>query len=169
MHRDWERRWAEMTDEERRTSGVIIIEQVLSHGKLYRVDGRDSSMVTIREDGFIAGTIQIDNDKPMTRENFIRLLAELARAAKYFEWTNEDRKKGRAPVLSFTGEFMRWGSEGNVFTEYPEEEASEQVGGSSLQSRDSGAVRPALPGPQSGVSEPEQVLKGILLPGEVQE
>jgi len=170
---DWKRKWAEMTDEERASAGIIIDEHILKHGKCYTVRGRDDIQVTIREDGFIAGTIKIANDKPMTCENFVRILAEFARAARYFEWTEEDREKGRNPQTNLMGMFLGWGNVPvSTFAEIPpptgvcptcganhglerhtEKDLPERAGQGELQPGDSGPVCPALPGSSKGMPE----------------
>jgi len=162
---DWKKKWAEMTDEERASAGIIIDEHILKHGKCYTIRGREGIQITIREDGFIAGTIKIENDKPMTCENFVRMLAEFARAARYFEWTEEDREKGRNPQTNLMGMFLGWGSVpvstfaeippgGNDGAEeYSTKNALDRAGQGSLQPGDKGSVCKALPSTSEGLPE----------------
>jgi hypothetical protein len=167
---DWQKKWADMTDEERTATGIIIEEYVLTHGKCYTVRGRDGIIFTIREDGFVAGKIEIANDKPMTCENFVRMLAEFARAARFFEWTDEDKEKGRNPTMSLLGMFQSWGSVPmSTFAEIPPPEANYGTEGHTEKDSHAGAgqgrlrqdnTRPvcqALPRPQDRVSECPEV------------
>lgn len=166
--KSWEKKWAEMSAEERAATGVIIEEHIMKHGKCYTVRGRDDIMITIREDGFIAGNIQIENHKPMTCENFVRLLAEFARAARYFEWTEEDKEKGRNPQTSLMGAFMGWGTvpvstfaelpppevkDETICTRHSEEGSGKRAGGGSLPERPIQALPETISGTSKGLPE----------------